>query len=65
MLPTDVGLYILIGKNEAQSCRGKRNCIDLGVASEVTGQAKVKMLDISGLVASASKIAMLSTNKAN
>ena len=33
--------------------------------SDVTGQVKVKMFDISGLVTSASKIAMLSTNKAN
>ena len=41
------------------------HCIDLGVTSEVTGQVKVKMFDISGLVTSASKIAMLSTNKAN
>ena len=32
--------------------------------SDVTGQVKVKMFDISGLVTSASKIAMLSTNKA-
>ena len=49
------------GKN----CRGKTNFIDLGVTSDVTGQVKVKMFDISGLVTSASKIAMLSTNKAN
>ena len=43
----------------------KTNFIDLGVTSDVTGQVKVKMFDISGLVTSASKIAMLSTNKAN
>ena len=42
-----------------------KNCIHLGVTSDVTGQVKVKMFDISGLVTSASKIAMLSTNKAN
>ena len=34
-------------------------------SQRVTGQVKVKMFDISGLVTSASKIAMLSTNKAN
>ena len=44
---------------------GKTNFIDLGVTSDVTGQVKVKMFDISGLVTPASKIAMLSTNKAN
>ena len=33
--------------------------------SDVTGQVKVQMFDISGLVTSASKIAMLSTNKVN
>ena len=48
-----------------KNCRGKTNFIDLGVTSDVTGQVKVKMFDISGLVTSASKIAMLSTNKAN
>ena len=48
-----------------KNCRGKTNFIDLGVTSDVTGQVKVKLFDISGLVTSASKIAMLSTNKAN
>ena len=48
-----------------KNCRGKTNFIDLRVNSDVTGQVKVKMFDISGLVTSASKIAMLSTNKAN
>ena len=48
-----------------KNCRRKTNFIDLGVTSDVTGQVKVKMFDISGLVTSASKIAMLSTNKAN
>ena len=43
----------------------KTNFTDLGVTSDVTGQVKVKMFDISGLVTSASKIAMLSTNKVN
>ena len=44
---------------------GKTNFIDLGVTSDVTSQVKVKMFDFSGLVTSASKIAMLSSNKAN
>ena len=48
-----------------KNCRRKTNFIDLGVTSDVTGQVKVKMFDISGLVTSASKIAMLSTNKVN
>ena len=43
----------------------KTNFIDLGVTSDVTGQVKIKMFDNSGLVTSTSKIAMLSTNKAN
>ena len=43
----------------------KTNFNDLGVTSDVTGQFKVKMLDISGFVISASKISMLSANKAN
>ena len=38
---------------------------DLGITSDVTGQVKVKMFDFSGLVTSASKISMLSSNKAN
>ena len=52
-------------ESPGKNCRGKTNFIDLGVTSDVTGQVKVKMFDISGLVTSASKIAMLSTNKAN
>ena len=43
----------------------KTNFNDLGVTSDVTGQVKVKMFDFSGLVTSASKISMLSSNKAN
>ena len=43
----------------------KTNFVDLRVTSDVTGQVKVKMFDFSGLVTSASKIAMLSLNKAN
>ena len=39
--------------------------MDLGVTNDVKGQVKVEMFDISGLVTSASKIALLSTNKAN
>ena len=39
--------------------------IDLDVAHNVTGQVKVGMFDFSGLVISASKISMLSANKAN
>ena len=38
---------------------------DLDVTDDVTGQVKVKMFDFSGLVKSASKISMLSANKAN
>ena len=41
------------------------NFFCLGVTSDVTGQVKVKMFYFSGLVTSASKIAMLSSNKAN
>ena len=52
-------------ESPGKNCRRKTNFIDLGVTSDVTGQVKVKMFDISGLVTSASKIAMLSTNKAN
>ena len=48
-----------------ENCRGKTNFTNIGVTSNVTAQVKVKMFDISGLVTSASKIAMLSTNKAN
>ena len=52
-------------ESPGKTVTGKTNCIDLGVTSDVTGQVKVKMFDISGLVTSASKIAMLSTNKVN
>ena len=52
-------------ESPGKKIRGKTNFVDLGVTSDVTGQVKVKMFDISGLVTSASKIAMLSTNKAN
>ena len=38
---------------------------DLGVTSDVTGQVKVEMFDFSGLVTSASKMSMLTSNKAN
>ena len=43
----------------------KTNLNDLGVISDVTCQVKVKMFDFLGLVTSASKISMLSSNKAN
>ena len=39
--------------------------IDLEVTDDVTGQVKVRIFDFSGLVTSASKISMLSANKAN
>ena len=52
-------------ESPGKTIEGKTNFIDLGVTSDVTGQVKVKVFDISGLVTSASKIAMLSTNKAN
>ena len=45
--------------------RKKTNFNDLRVTSDITGQVKVKMFDISGLVTSASKISMLSANKVN
>ena len=48
-----------------KNCGRKTDFHDLGVTSDVTGQVKVKMFDISGLVTSASKISMLSANKAN
>ena len=51
-------------ESPGKNCQGKK-IIDLGVTSDVTGQVKVKMFDISVLVTSASRIAMLSTNKAN
>ena len=38
---------------------------DPEVTDDVTGQVKVRIFDFSGLVASASKISMLSANKAN
>ena len=38
---------------------------DLEVTDEVTGRVKLKMFDFTGLVTSASKISMLSANKAN
>ena len=37
----------------------------LEVTNDVTGHIKVKMLDFSGVMSSASKISMLSENKAN
>ena len=38
---------------------------DPEVTDDVTGQVKVRIIDFSGLVTSASKISMLSANKAN
>ena len=38
---------------------------DPEVTDDVTGQVKVRIFDFSGLATSASKISMLSTNKAN
>ena len=43
--------------------QGKK--FDPEVTDDVTGQVKVRILDFSGLVTSASKISMLSANKAN
>ena len=69
--PSDLRNYWTDSKNSSgiwkpwKTVKRKTNFIDLGVTSDVTGQVKVKMFDISGLVTSASKIAMLSTNKAN
>ena len=69
--PSDLWNYWADSKNSSgiwkpwKNCQKKTNFIDLGVTSDVTGQVKVKMFDISGLVTWASKIAMLSTNKAN
>ena len=66
--PSDLRNYWADSKNSSgiwkpwKNCRRKTNFIDLRVTSDVTGQVKVKMFDIS---TSASKIAMLSTNKAN
>ena len=69
--PSDLRNYWTDSKNSSgiwkprKNYWGKTNFIDLGVTSDVTGQVKVKIFDISGLMTSASKIAMLSTNKAN
>ena len=69
--PSDLRNYWTGSKNSSgiwkpwKNCQGKTNFIDLRVTSDVTGQVKVKMFDISGLVTSASKIAVLSTNKAD
>ena len=38
---------------------------DLEVTDDVTGEVKVRIFDFSGLATSASKISMLSSNKAN
>ena len=43
----------------------KRSKFDPEVTDDVTGQVKVRIFDFSGLVTSASKISMLSANKAN
>ena len=43
--------------------QGKK--FDPEVTDDVTGQVKVRIFDFSGLVTSASKISMLSANKAN
>ena len=69
--PSDLRNYWTDSKNSSgigkpwKNWWEKTNFIDLRVTSDVTGQVKVKMFDISGLVTSASKIVMLSTNKAN
>ena len=69
--PSDLRNYWTDSKHSSgiwkpwKNCQGITNFIDLGVTSDVTGQVKVKMFDISGLVTSTSKIAMLSTKKAN
>ena len=69
--PSDLRNYWADSKNSRgiwkpwKNCWRKTNFIDLGVTSDVTGQVKVKMFDISGLVTSVNEIAMLSTNKAN
>ena len=69
--PSDLRNYWTDSKNSSgiwkpwKNCEGNTNFIDLGVTSDVTGQVKFKMFDISDLVTSASKIAMLSRNKAN
>ena len=43
--------------------QGKK--FDPEVTGDVTGQVKIRIFDFSGLVTSASKISMLSANKAN
>ena len=69
--PSDLRNYWTDSKNSSgirkpwKNCLMKTNFNDLGVTSDVTGQVKVKMFDISGLVTSASKISMLSAHKAN
>ena len=52
-------------ESPGKTVEGKQILLTSGVTSDITGQVKVKMFDISGWVTSASKIAMLSTNKAN
>ena len=57
--PSDLWNYWTDSKNLSsiwkswKTCRGKTHFNDLGVTSDVTGQVKVKMFDISGLVISA------------
>ena len=48
-----------------ENCREKTNFKDPRVTRDVTGQVKVGMFHFSGLVTAASKISMLSSNKAN
>ena len=43
----------------------QRQIFDPEVTDDVTGQVKVRIFDFSGLATSASKISMLSANKAN
>ena len=67
--PSDLRNYWTDSKIQAEfespgkTVEGKK--IDLVVTSDVTGQVKVKMFDFSGLVTSASKTAMLTSNRAN
>ena len=69
--PSDLRNYRTDSKNSSdirkpwKNCRRKTNFNDLGVTTDVPGQVKVEMFDISGLATSASKISMLSANKAN
>ena len=51
-------------ESPGKNCEGKINLNDLGVTSGVTALVKIEMFDFSGLVTSASKISMLSSNKA-